>query len=45
MKQTISIAALLALAFAESPEDYFKDRPSSLRDQQVEREFAAYDYD
>ena len=45
MKQTISIATLLALSFAVDPDEYFKLRPMSLIDQQVERDIDAYDYE
>ena len=45
MKQTISIATLLALSFAVDPDEYFKLRPMSLIDLQVERDIDAYDYE
>ena len=45
MKQTISIATLLALTFAVDPSDFFKRRPMSLIDEQVVRDIDAYDYE
>ena len=45
MKQTISISTLLALTFAAEPADYYRIRPMSLREQWVERDIDAYNYE
>ena len=43
MKQTFSIAALLAISNVVDPDDYFKRRPMSLIGHQVERPIVPYD--